>query len=418
MTHPTHETPDISHGMVLLLAVASGLIVANLYYAQTLVGPISQATGLSAQAAGLIVTLTQIGYCLGLLFIVPLGDLLENRRLIVSALLFTAVALLVAAFSTSAWLFLAAALAIGLGSVAAQVLVPFAAHLSRGHARPDRRQGRQRAADGDYAGAPGGQPGGRAFELACGVRRRGRHHSRVDGGPARQAAAARADGADGLSKADSIIVDAVREHAGAASPRRLSRRLVRFLQPVLDRHADDAGVARVPLVADRHRHLRAGGHGWRGVIAGGRTAGRRRPHADGDGRRAGAGRGRLRAAADCARFAQRRAGAAGDRVDRAGYGRGRQPGAGPARHLQPRRRSAQPLERHLLRAVLRRRRARLRVGRLGVCELRLARRAADRHGVSGTGAAVLGQRIARIEPRRCARSLTDGARRAVHDPAI
>src|SRR5471032_600068 len=131
MKHPVHDTPDISHGMVLLLAVASGLIVANLYYAQTLVGPISQATGLSPQAAGLIVTLTQIGYCLGLLFIVPLGDLLENRRLIVTALLFTAAALLVAAFSTSAWLFLAAALAIGLGSVAAQVLVPFAAHLSK-----------------------------------------------------------------------------------------------------------------------------------------------------------------------------------------------------------------------------------------------------------------------------------------------
>jgi len=131
MKHPVHDTPDISPGMVLLLAVASGLIVANLYYAQTLVGPISQATGLSPQAAGLIVTLTQIGYCLGLLFIVPLGDLLENRRLIVTALLFTAAALLVAAFSTSAWLFLAAALAIGLGSVAAQVLVPFAAHLSK-----------------------------------------------------------------------------------------------------------------------------------------------------------------------------------------------------------------------------------------------------------------------------------------------
>jgi predicted MFS family arabinose efflux permease len=123
--------------MTLLLAVASGLIVANLYYAQTLVGPISAATGLSAQAAGLIVTLTQIGYTLGLLFIVPLGDLLENRRLIVTALIFTAVALMAAAFSTSAWMFLAAALAIGLGSVAAQILVPFAAHLSheslRGH---------------------------------------------------------------------------------------------------------------------------------------------------------------------------------------------------------------------------------------------------------------------------------------------
>ena len=122
---------DISSGMVLLLAIACGLIVANLYYAQTLVGPISAATGLSAKAAGLIVTLTQIGYTLGLLFVVPLADLLENRRLIISGLLVTAVALLVAALSTGAIVFLAAALAIGLGSVAAQVIVPFAAHLSK-----------------------------------------------------------------------------------------------------------------------------------------------------------------------------------------------------------------------------------------------------------------------------------------------
>ena len=129
MSNPTQD--DISPGMVLLLAAATGLIVANLYYAQTLVGPISAATGLSPQAAGLIVTLTQIGYTLGLLFVVPLGDLLENRRLIVGALLFTSVALMIAALSTSAWVFLAAALAIGLGSVAAQVLVPFAAHLSK-----------------------------------------------------------------------------------------------------------------------------------------------------------------------------------------------------------------------------------------------------------------------------------------------
>jgi predicted MFS family arabinose efflux permease len=131
MNQPDRNAPDIAPGMVLLLAIAAGAIVANLYYAQTLVGPIAQATGLSTESAGLIVTLTQIGYTLGLLFIVPLGDLLENRRLIVSGLSFTAVALLVATFSTSAWAFLAAALAIGLGSVAAQILVPFAAHLSK-----------------------------------------------------------------------------------------------------------------------------------------------------------------------------------------------------------------------------------------------------------------------------------------------
>jgi predicted MFS family arabinose efflux permease len=125
------QESDISKGMLMLLAVACGLIVANLYYAQTLVGPISAATGLSLEAAGLIVTLTQAGYTAGLLFIVPLGDLMENRKLVVGALVFTSIALMAAAWSTSAWTFLAAALAIGLGSVAAQILVPFAAHLSK-----------------------------------------------------------------------------------------------------------------------------------------------------------------------------------------------------------------------------------------------------------------------------------------------
>ncbi|WP_426107474.1 MFS transporter [Massilia sp. TSP1-1-2] len=131
------EQPEITSGMVLLLAFAAGVIVANLYYAQTLVGPISQATGLSAQASGLIVTLTQLGYVIGLLFIVPLGDVIENRQLVVGALAFCAAALATAAMSSSGWVFLAAALAIGIGSVAAQVLVPYAAHLSpaprRGH---------------------------------------------------------------------------------------------------------------------------------------------------------------------------------------------------------------------------------------------------------------------------------------------
>lgn len=121
--------------MVWLMATATGLIVANLYYAQPLVGPISRATGLDPGAAGLIVTLTQMGYCLGMLFIVPLGDLVENRRLIVTALAGTACALAVAAFSTSAALFLAAMFCIGLGSVAAQIIVPFASHLAREETR-------------------------------------------------------------------------------------------------------------------------------------------------------------------------------------------------------------------------------------------------------------------------------------------
>ena len=131
----SHTRHDISTGMVWLLAIATGLIVANLYYAQTLIGPIARDTGLQPGAAGLIVTLTQIGYCLGLLFIVPLGDLTENRRLIFGALLTTAVALLAASLTSSANLFLLAAFCIGLGSVAAQIVVPFAAHMARPETR-------------------------------------------------------------------------------------------------------------------------------------------------------------------------------------------------------------------------------------------------------------------------------------------
>jgi predicted MFS family arabinose efflux permease len=116
--------------MTMLLAAAAGIIVANLYYAQPLVGPIGAALGMPPSATGLVVTLTQIGYCLGLLFIVPLGDLVENRRLIVSGLVATGGALALAANAGTAWQFLLAALAIGLGTVVAQVLVPFAAHMA------------------------------------------------------------------------------------------------------------------------------------------------------------------------------------------------------------------------------------------------------------------------------------------------
>ncbi|MFJ3389349.1 MFS transporter [Lysinibacillus sp. NPDC086135] len=129
ITKPKVEKP-VSSWIILILAIACGVIVANLYYAQPLVGPISATLGLSSGAAGLIVTLTQIGYGIGLLFIVPLGDILENRKLVVTLLLFTAVVLAIAAVVKSATLFLATSLFIGLGSVAAQVLVPYAAHLS------------------------------------------------------------------------------------------------------------------------------------------------------------------------------------------------------------------------------------------------------------------------------------------------
>jgi predicted MFS family arabinose efflux permease len=131
------DRSQMSTGLLFLLAVACGVIVANLYYAQPLVGPISASIGLAPGVSGLIVTLTQVGYGLGLLLIVPLADLIENRRLVVTALLVTLCALLAAALSQNQWLFLTAAFVIGLSCVAAQILVPYAAHFT-----PEAQRGR------------------------------------------------------------------------------------------------------------------------------------------------------------------------------------------------------------------------------------------------------------------------------------
>lgn len=126
---------DISSGLVILLATACGIIVANLYYAQPLIGVISNEIGLSNSSAGLIVTLTQIGYVVGLLFLVPLGDIVENKKLILILLFLSAFALISMVFVKSATLLLIASFFIGLGSVAAQVLVPLVSYLSSENAR-------------------------------------------------------------------------------------------------------------------------------------------------------------------------------------------------------------------------------------------------------------------------------------------
>jgi predicted MFS family arabinose efflux permease len=134
---PRPAAPSLSAGMAFMMAAAAGLVVANLYYAQPLAGPIAAAIGLPENLTGLIVTLTQIGYGLGLLFAVPLGDLVENRRLIVIMIGATVVGLLAAGLSSTPTPFLIAALAIGVASTAVQMIVPFAASLA-----PEESRGR------------------------------------------------------------------------------------------------------------------------------------------------------------------------------------------------------------------------------------------------------------------------------------
>ena len=127
---PSPAGGEINPWLVLLLAVSCGLVVANIYYAQPLVGPISQALGIPSQSAGLIVTLTQVGYGLGLLFVIPLADYVENRGLVLAAVGISALSMVCAAWSRSAAVFLTCAFITGMSSVAVQVLVLYAAHMA------------------------------------------------------------------------------------------------------------------------------------------------------------------------------------------------------------------------------------------------------------------------------------------------
>ena len=120
----------LSGRLVVLLAVACGATVANLYYAQPLLDTIARALKVSSGTAGLLVTATQFGYVAGLLVIVPLGDLLQRRKLVSRLLLLDAVALAAAAAAPSLGVLAAALAVVGISSVAAQVLVPFASALA------------------------------------------------------------------------------------------------------------------------------------------------------------------------------------------------------------------------------------------------------------------------------------------------
>lgn len=121
---------QLSRSIVILLAVACGAAVANLYYAQPLLHAIAAGIGTSSSAAALLVTATQIGYAAGLLLLVPLGDLLDRRRLVSGMLVVTALGLAAAAAARSLGVLALALGVVGVTSVVAQILVPFASTLA------------------------------------------------------------------------------------------------------------------------------------------------------------------------------------------------------------------------------------------------------------------------------------------------
>ena len=129
------KTGDLTRSMVVLLAVACGASVANMYYAQPLLHTIGADLHTGSGTAGLIVTLSQIGYAAGLGLLVPVGDIAPRRRLVPAVLVLTAVALALSAAATGIAMLIVLAFFVGIGSVGAQMLIPLAASLAGEEAR-------------------------------------------------------------------------------------------------------------------------------------------------------------------------------------------------------------------------------------------------------------------------------------------
>ncbi|MET9564075.1 MFS transporter [Streptomyces tauricus] len=130
--HRSREGSEVvlSRGVVILFAVACGAAVANVYFSQPLLVTMGHDLAMSPALVGSVVTLTQVGYGLGLFFLVPLGDVADRRRLIVTQLLLLVVALAVVAAAHTAAILLAGMAAVGLLAVVTQTLMAYAASLA------------------------------------------------------------------------------------------------------------------------------------------------------------------------------------------------------------------------------------------------------------------------------------------------
>lgn len=120
----------ISFGMTLMMSMACGVAVANIYYNQPMLVIMEAAFPGQESIIGFVPTVTQLGYALGLLFLVPLGDRFERRRLILTQYVALTVALAGVALAPNAWSVVAASIVLGVTTSVTQQILPFAAELS------------------------------------------------------------------------------------------------------------------------------------------------------------------------------------------------------------------------------------------------------------------------------------------------
>lgn len=133
----------MSPALVALVSLCAGITVANLYLTQPLLPLVAQSLGVSPSKVGFLPTVAQAGYAAGLLFLVPLGDLLWRRRLLAALLVGVTASLLMAAASPTIAVLVVATLLASAFTVVPQVLIPLAARMA-----PEGRRGSVMAAIG------------------------------------------------------------------------------------------------------------------------------------------------------------------------------------------------------------------------------------------------------------------------------
>jgi len=127
--------PHLTSLILWVMTITTGFVVANIYYNQPLLGDIAQTFHVNSAKVGQVAMFTQIGYAVGMLFIVPLGDMFERKRLMMIDFVFVITALLIAASAPNIITLLTASFFVGITSVIPQLLIPMAAHLANPNER-------------------------------------------------------------------------------------------------------------------------------------------------------------------------------------------------------------------------------------------------------------------------------------------
>ncbi|WP_315107892.1 MFS transporter [Clostridium intestinale] len=131
----TKNTNVLTKLLILIMAITCGLTVANLYYIQPLLGDMAKSFNVHEVSVGSAAMLTQIGYAVGMIFILPLGDIKERKNLITIMLLFSVISLFTMAFSQNIYMLIVSSFAVGFTSIIPQLIIPLVAQLSNPNER-------------------------------------------------------------------------------------------------------------------------------------------------------------------------------------------------------------------------------------------------------------------------------------------